>query len=106
VGIVGAARAAVFGIIDWLPIKDSAAKRVADWHERLNAIVLLVFAASFYLRTTGGMRWVTGSLTIPFVLSVPGVILIAISGYLGGEPVFRHGVAVNSEHKAEIEIEI
>jgi len=82
VGIVGAALAAVFGIIDWLSIKDSAAKRVADWHERLNVIVLLGFAASFYLRTTGGMRWATGSLTIPFVLSVPGVILIAISDCL------------------------
>jgi uncharacterized membrane protein len=41
---------------------------------------------------------VGGSYTIPLVLSVVGVILITISGYLGGELVFKHGVAVNPQH--------
>ena len=94
-GIIGAAAAAVFGIIDWLSIKERAVKRTADWHARLNVIALLIFSGSFYLRTTGGSEWIGGSLTIPLLLSVVGVILIAISGYLGGELVFRHGVAVN-----------
>ncbi len=96
-GIIGAVAAAVFGIIDWLSIKDREVKRVADWHARLNVIALLIFAASFYLRTTGGSRMVNGSYTIPLVLSVVGVILITISGYLGGELVFRYGVAVNPQ---------
>jgi uncharacterized membrane protein len=96
-GIIGAVVAAVFGIIDWLSIKDRAVKKVADWHARLNVIALLIFAASFYLRTTGGSRMVGGSYTIPLVLSVLGVILITISGYLGGELVFRYGVAVNPQ---------
>ena len=39
-----------------------------------------------------------GGYTIPLLLSVLGVILIAISGYLGGELVFRHGVAVNPQY--------
>jgi uncharacterized membrane protein len=97
-GIIGAALAAVFGIIDWLSIKDREAKKVADWHARLNVIALLVFAASFYLRTASGSQWVGGSYTIPLLLSVLGVILIAISGYLGGELVFRHGVGVNPQY--------
>src|SRR5256714_4527286 len=84
-GIIGAALAAVFGIIDWLSIKDPAVKKVADWHARLNVIALLIFAASFYLRTTGGLRMLGGSYTIPLMLSVLGVILITISGYLAGE---------------------
>src|SRR5919205_1978006 len=96
-GIIGAALAAVFGIIDWLSIKDRAVKKVADWHARLNVIALLVFAASFYLRTTGGQHLLGGGYTIPLLLSVLGVILISISGYLGGELVFRHGVAVNPQ---------
>jgi uncharacterized membrane protein len=96
-GIIGAALAAVFGIIDWLSIKDRVVKKTADWHARLNVIALLIFAASFYLRTAGGSRLVSGSYTIPLVLSVVGVILIAISGYLGGELVFKHGVAVNPQ---------
>lgn len=97
-GIIGAALAAVFGIIDWLSIKEREVKKVADWHARLNVIALLIFAASFYLRTTGGARLISGSYTIPFVLSVIGIILITISGYLGGELVFRYGVAVNPQH--------
>jgi uncharacterized membrane protein len=96
-GIIGAALAAVFGIIDWLSIQDREVKKVADWHARLNVIALLIFAASFYLRTTGGSGIVGGSYTIPLLLSVVGVILITISGYLGGELVFRHGVAVNPQ---------
>src|ERR671938_119187 len=96
-GIIGAAVAAVFGIIDWLSIKDREVKKVADWHARLNVIALLIFAASFYLRTTGGSQMVGGSYTIPVVLSVLGVILITISGYLGGELVFKYGVAVNPQ---------
>src|SRR5215216_2846906 len=99
-GIIGAVAAAVFGIIDWLSITDREVKRTADWHARLNVIALLIFAASFYLRTTGGSGMVGGSYTIPVVLSVVGVILIKISGYLGGELVFRHGVAVNPHSDA------
>ena len=97
-GVVGAAVAAVPGFVDWLSIKDREVKKVADWHARLNVIALLIFAASFYLRTTGGSRMLGGSYTIPLLLSVLGVILISISGYLGGELVFRHGVAVNPQY--------
>lgn len=96
-GIIGAIAAAVFGIIDWLSITDPKVKNTANWHARLNVIALLIFATSFYLRTVGGSQWIGGSYTIPLVLSVVGVILITISGYLGGELVFKHGVAVNSQ---------
>ena len=97
-GCIGAIAAAIFGIIDWLSIKERETKKVADWHARLNIIALVVFAASWYLRTTNGSRMVSGSLTIPIALSVVGVILITISGWLGGELVFKHGVAVNPQH--------
>ena len=60
-------------------------------------IALLIFAASFYLRTTSGAGLVTDNYTIPVGLSVLGVILIAISGWLGGEMVFKHGVAVDQQ---------
>jgi hypothetical protein len=53
-------------------------------------ITLLIFVASFYLRTTNGSGLVSGSYTIPVALSVLGVILISISGYLGGEMVFKY----------------
>ena len=96
-GILGAALAAVPGFIDWLSLTDRAVVRVANWHARLNVIALVVFAVSFYLRTKSGASWVGGSYTIPILLSVLGVILITISGWLGGELVFRHGVAVDQQ---------
>jgi uncharacterized membrane protein len=102
-GIIGAALAAVPGFIDWLSITDREVKKIANWHARLNVIALVVFAASFYLRTTGGASMVGGSHTIPFLLSVVGVILITISGWLGGEMVFRHGVAVDQQAGAGAE---
>ena len=101
-GILGAAAAAVPGIIDWWSITDRPIKKLADWHARLNVIALLIFIADFYLRTAGGSRWVSGSLTIPLVLSVVGIILITISGWLGGEMVYVHGVAVERKSEAAV----
>ena len=94
-GIIGGALAAVPGFIDWLSLKDREVVKIANWHARLNVIALLIFVASFYLRTTSGAGLVGGSYTIPFAFSVVGVILITVSGWLGGELVFRHGVALD-----------
>ena len=96
-GIIGAAVAAVPGLIDWLSLTDKAVVKLANWHARLNVIALLIFAGSFYLRTTSGAALVSGNYTIPLALSVLGVILITISGWLGGEMVFKHGVAVETQ---------
>jgi uncharacterized membrane protein len=95
-GIVMAVVAAVPGLIDWLSLKDKEVVKIANWHARLNVIALIIFAGSFYLRTTSGASLVSGSYTIPVGLSVLGVLLITISGWLGGEMVFKHGVAVSS----------
>ena len=95
-GIIGAAAAAVFGIIDWLSIRDRPTKRIADWHARLNVIAVVVYIASFYLRTTSGSTLLSASYSVAFALSLLGVVLIGISGWLGGELVFKHGVAVNT----------
>ena len=96
-GIIGAAVAAVPGLIDWLSLKDPNIVKIANWHARLNVIALLIFAGSFYLRTTSGAALVSDSYTIPLALSVLGVILITVSGWLGGEMVFKHGVAVEAQ---------
>src|SRR2546430_201544 len=92
-------RACQFAIF-WLSITDREVKKIANWHARLNVIALLVFVADFYLRTTGGARWVGGSPTVPIALSVLGVVLITISGWLGGEMVYVHGVAVEPQRDA------
>lgn len=96
-GTIMAAVAAVPGLIDWLSLKEPKIVKIANWHARLNVIALLVFAGSFYLRTTSGAQLIGDSHTIPLLLSIFGVVLISISGWLGGELVFKHGVAVEIE---------
>ena len=97
-GCLGAAAAAIPGIIDWLSIRDPEVKRIADWHARLNIIALIVFALSLYLRMRTGSHWVGHHLRIPFLFSFLGMILISISGWLGGELAYKHGVGVAPQH--------
>lgn len=98
-GCIGAVAAAIPGFIDWTSIKHPGVKRIANWHARLNIIALLIFAASLYLRMRmGGASLVSYGLKIPFLLSLVGVILISISGWLGGALSFEHGVGVKPQH--------
>jgi uncharacterized membrane protein len=97
-GCLGALAAAVPGIIDWLAIKNPQVKKVANWHGRLNIIALIVFAVSLYLRMRAGSAWGGKHLTIPFLVSLLGVVLIGISGWLGGELAYRYGVGVAPQH--------
>jgi len=97
-GCLGALAAAVPGIIDWLAIKDPQVNKIANWHARLNIIALVIFGVSLYLRMHVGSHWVGGHLTIPFLLSLLGVVLIGISGWLGGELAYKYGVGVAPQH--------
>jgi uncharacterized membrane protein len=99
-GIIGAAAAAVPGLIDWATLTDRAAVKVANWHARVNIFGLLIFIASFYLRTTSGATWIVNMQMLPIILSCIGVLGLGVAGYLGGELVFRHGVAVNTQPSA------
>src|SRR5262252_6407025 len=83
-GIIGAAAAAIPGMIDWATLTDRAAVRVANWHARVNIIGLLIFIASFYLRTTSGAKLIPNMPLLPIILSIIGVIGLVIAGYLGG----------------------
>ena len=97
-GIIGGLLAAVPGLIDWLALKSSEVASIANWHARLNVIALVIFAVSLYLRTRYGAPMVGGSMTIPFLLSAVGVVLISLSGWLGGSLSYDHGVGVKPQH--------
>jgi uncharacterized membrane protein len=89
--------AAIPGIIDWLAIRKSEVKVIANWHARINIVALLIFALSLYFRTRTGALLSYG-MKIPFFLSFLGMILIAVSGWLGGELAYRYGVGVAPQH--------
>jgi uncharacterized membrane protein len=95
-GIIGAAAAAVPGLIDWATLTDRTVVKVANWHARVNIATLLIFIASFYLRTKSGATWIAGMPSLPIVVSAVGIIGLTIAGWLGGELVFKHGVAVTA----------
>jgi uncharacterized membrane protein len=90
-GIIGALLAAIPGLIDLFSIRSPRAKRLGLWHMILNLIAVAVFSVDFLLRLREGVAPVP-----PIALSVLGVVLIIASGWLGGELVYVHGVAVES----------
>ena len=88
-GIVGALLAAVPGLIDFLSLRDAKTRRLATVHLVLNLSVVAMFAANWWLRTTS----LPGA-ALPVALSVVGVLVLGVSGWLGGEMVYVHGVGV------------
>jgi uncharacterized membrane protein len=95
IGIIGAAVAAVFGLMDLLTIpQGTMAKRTALTHMTLNVIVLVLFIVSYLLRRSDGGETAE---TTPFILSIIALVLLAVSGWLGGRMAYRYGVRVADE---------
>ena len=92
-GVVGGLLAAVFGLIDWLAIPSGTrAKSIGLYHGVGNVVVVVLFAASWMLR-----RPAVGHApsTLATVLIVGGIVLGAVTGWMGGELVDRLGVGVD-----------
>jgi uncharacterized membrane protein len=91
-GIVGGLLAAVFGLIDWLAIpRRTRAKTIGLWHAIGNVIVLALFGVSFFLRRPDPSQ----PQNLAIVLSLAGLLIALVSGWLGGELVDRLGVGVD-----------
>jgi uncharacterized membrane protein len=90
-GIFGALAAAIPGYIDYRSITDPAVKRVGLWHMVTNLSIVVLFGLNILLRI------VSEAATIPIILSLVGVTLLGLSGWLGGELVYVHGIAVESQ---------
>lgn len=92
VGVIGGLVAAVFGLIDWLAVPSGTrAKRVGAWHGGGNVIVVALFAISWWLRGSAPTSPSGAAIT----LSILGVLLALVTGWLGGELVDRLGVGVD-----------
>ena len=91
-GICGGLLAAVFGAIDWYEIpQGTRAKAIGAWHGIGNVIVVLLFIVSWFLRQAVPEE-PTG---LAITLSVIGVLLALVTGWLGGEMVNRLGVGID-----------
>lgn len=91
-GLIGGFAAAVFGVIDWLGIpKGTRAKRIGLFHGFGNAFVLLLFGMSWFSRLLAP----AAPSPLAVGLGIVGVILIGVTGWLGGELIARLGVSVD-----------
>lgn len=90
-GLIGALVAAVPGLIDLLYYQGGLppVKKIALTHMTINLTAVVLYAVNIWLRASG-----QENMTLPILLSVVGVCLIAVSGWLGGQMVHVYGVGV------------
>jgi uncharacterized membrane protein len=94
VGVVSALAAAVAGLIDYFGMSMSAAgARLATIHLVVNLAAVALFAVSLVLRWNDGALG-TGRWPLAFGLSTLALAGLAVSGWLGGEMVFKHKLGV------------
>jgi len=92
-GLVGGLVAAIFGLIDWMAIpKTTRARRIGAFHGGGNLIVVLLFLLSFLMRLDGAAYLPD---TLPFFVALLGAAIATVTAWLGGELVYRLGVAVD-----------
>lgn len=95
IGILGGLLAAVFGFLDWLMIPaNTRAKTVGAQHGVGNVIVVLMFAASWWLRSMT-VGYVPSTMALTFSYLAIGVGLV--TAWLGGELVFRLKIGVDRD---------
>lgn len=94
-GILGGLAAAAAGAADFAGNVRIRALSHAWQHAIGNALALLVAIVNFFMR--GGESWTEGVLPFGLILSIVTVGILAFTGWLGGELVYRHAVAVTRE---------
>lgn len=90
-GIVGALCAAIPGFIDLLSLP-AEPRKTALTHMGINLTVVVLYIVNFWFRTKtpdnpGGFVW----------LSLLTILMLLVSGWLGGRMVYLLGVAVTTE---------
>ncbi|WP_243369951.1 DUF2231 domain-containing protein [Geotalea sp. SG265] len=88
-GVIGALIAALPGFVDLFTLHPSPEKRLGLWHMAINLTIVVIYVADFLWRRTGA-----GDVG-PFILSVVAVLLLTVSGWLGGEMVYVYGTGVD-----------
>jgi uncharacterized membrane protein len=96
-GIIGALLAAVPGFIDYLSLRDRRTKKIATTHMVLNLAVVLLFLFNLGIRYNAAAE----SEMFGVFLSIVGIVIMAVSGWLGGSLVYVHGVAVSTPTSKE-----
>ncbi len=97
-GIIGAVLAAVPGLIDLLTLRRSRAWSTGLWHMTCNVTALILFIIAFAIGWTSA-----GPSVATLVLSIVGLVVMSIGGWLGGSLVYEHGVGIEQKEKQPAE---
>jgi uncharacterized membrane protein len=88
-GIIGALCAALPGLIDLLSLPAGYTRGIAIKHMSINLLVVVIYIVNAYMRHGNPQQ-----LKLPMILSLVTILLLLVSGWLGGKMVYEAGVAV------------
>lgn len=95
IGVVGGLAAAVLGFLDYRQLeRGTRVHRTATVHMVINIAVITLMLISFLIRLAQGFDRVSIG---GFVLSLLALLLLVVSGWLGGDLAYKHGVRVADE---------
>jgi uncharacterized membrane protein len=94
VGLIAVPLAVPTGLAEWVEIKSGKpAKKLGLIHLALNVLATVLFLLNLWLRWDDARH--AGRVTFAqAALTFAGVIVLGVSGYLGGTMVYDHGVGV------------
>ncbi|MEV4688712.1 DUF2231 domain-containing protein [Microbacterium sp. LWH3-1.2] len=96
IGLIGAVLAAIWGFLDYLQLgRSTMARRTATTHMALNLGVVVLFVINLLVRLSADdddevSIW-------GLVLTIVGLAVLGVSGWLGGKLAYRYGVRVADE---------
>jgi uncharacterized membrane protein len=97
-GLAVAIPTATTGFIDWLYLEWGSARwRTATWHLTAMLTAVTLFALAAWRQHPGYQH---GNVTLGgLVLSIAGLVVLTVGGWLGGSVVFVHGTRVVSAER-------
>ena len=90
-GILGALAAALPGLIDLLSLPPGYTKGVAIKHMAINLTVVVIYVINAFMRHNDPQN-----LKLPVILSFVTILMLLVSGWLGGKMVYEAGVGVDT----------
>ena len=90
-GVIMGGAAAIFGLIDLVSVPRARALRIGWVHGLGNVTAMVITLINLLLRSAAPARTASSGL----VLSVIAVAILLVTGWLGGELAYRHGIGVD-----------
>ena len=95
IGVIGALLAASVGLMDLTRLTSGTrVHKIALTHMAINLTVVALFIVGWVIRLGAGYDQVS---IAGFVFSILALLLLGVSGFLGGELAYRYGVRVADE---------